>query len=286
MSESVKSGSVVEIPVEDILPPREDIRQVMDEEKFAELVESIRKLGILNPLIVRPVEDGKYEIVAGHRRYLAARALDMKTVPCIIRSFTNLDTMIARIHENIVREDMNPADIALLVVRLRDEGAYSFEEIGEIFGKSYTWARTFYVVGKADPEILEALRNGEITHNHAYTLMEHPDRERRLYFLHILRESGGSVKALKMWIKQDLGTLEATKEVQPVRKVSDEAPYLRDVRGRCAVCWEEEVLDKMYRVQMCPECFTEFMKQVRALHANAPRVLEHEIPEERREIVE
>ena len=286
MPEKEREGSVVKLKIDKLAPPKMDIRKVMDEEKFIELMDSIRRLGILNPLIVRPLEDGRYEIIAGHRRYLAAKALGLEEVPCIIRAYGDLDTIIARIHENVIREDMNPADIAELVRRLRDESAYSYQEIGEFFGKGESWARTYYLIGGADPEILEALREGHITPSHAATLMEHPDREKRLYYLHILKESGGSVKALKMWIKQDMGLQESIRETQPVAKISDEKPYLRDIRGRCAVCWEEEVLDRMYRVQMCPECFSAFMRETKKLHTQEPRVLDHEIPEERRGSVE
>jgi len=277
-----KEGAVVEIPLEDLLEPSRDVRQTMDEEALLELADSIKRLGILNPLIVRPVEDGKYEIVAGHRRYIAAHIAGLEKVPCIVRNYNELDTMIARIHENVKREDLNPADTALLVKKMRDDHAYSYEEIGEFFGKSGTWAAKFYKIGGADPEILDALRQGQITPSHVDALMDHPSREKRLYFLKILLDAGGSVKAVRMWVAQDLGYQEQIKELQPTRKVADEKPYLRDIKGRCASCWQETYLDQMYRVLLCPECYEVFMNEIRQLHSQNPRVMDYEIPEERR----
>lgn len=286
MSGKEKEGSVVNLPIDALELPQRDVRYHLDEEALLELADSIKRLGVLNPIIVRPLENGKYEIVAGRRRYLASRIAGLEKVPCIIRRYNELDTIVARIHENVKREDLNPADIAQLVKEMRDNHAYSFEEIGDFFGKSGSWAAKFYKIGSADPEILDALREGLISPSHADALMEHPSREKRLYFLKILLEAGGTAKAVRMWVAQDLGYQEQIKELQPTRKVSDEKPYLRDIKGRCASCWQETYLDQMYRVLLCPECYEVFMNEIRQLHANNPRVADYEIPEERRKCEE
>ncbi|RLG91231.1 chromosome partitioning protein ParB, partial [Candidatus Bathyarchaeota archaeon] len=88
------------ISIEKLIEPKEELRSVLVKENLEELAESIKELGILEPLIVRPVED-KYEVVAGHRRLLAAKIAELKEVPCVIKEMTDKQVLLERLHENL-----------------------------------------------------------------------------------------------------------------------------------------------------------------------------------------
>jgi len=122
------------IPIDRLIEPKEELRSVLVKENLEELAESIKELGILEPLIVRPVED-KYEIVAGHRRFLAAQMVELKEVPCIVKELNDRQVLLERLHENLKREELNVVDQAALIHKLWDREGLSYKQIGDLFGK-------------------------------------------------------------------------------------------------------------------------------------------------------
>jgi len=254
---------VKQIPIEKIVEPKEELRSVIVKENLEELAESIRNVGILEPLIVRP--DGeKFEIVAGHRRFLAAQMAELKEVPCIVKDLDDKGVLIERLHENLKREELNPVDQAALIYKLRTEGGLTNKEIAQIFGKSEGWVYDTERVHYCDPEIKEALRAGHIKKSHAWTLMKHKDRERRLYFLKLCIENGASPKTLDLWIRDDLGTLEYAKVAQPVQRITEMRPEVHKVMMRCAICDESVPADALYVIHVCEKCYKVLMEQKQA----------------------
>ena len=248
------------ISIEELIEPKEELRSVLVKENLEELAESIKELGILEPLIVRPIED-KYEIVAGHRRFLAAQIAELKEVPCVIKEMTDKQVLLERLHENLKREELNVVDQAALIHKLRTEGGYSHKEIAEMFGKSEGWVYDTERIHYADQEIKDALIAGHIKKSHAYMLMKHPDKERRLYFLKLCIENGASPKTLDIWIRDDLGTLQYMKKVQPVQTLSDLRPEVHKVMLSCAICNNQVPSDAMYIVHLCKDCYETLMQQ-------------------------
>ncbi|RKX60785.1 MAG: hypothetical protein DRP29_01925, partial [Thermodesulfobacteriota bacterium] len=117
---------VKEIEISKIEEPKEALRSYFTQEALEELKESIAREGLLQPLLVRPVGD-KYEIVAGHRRFIAIKELGWEKVPCIVKEMDDTETLIKRIHENIKREDIDPVDLAEIIHKLYDRGGYTFK---------------------------------------------------------------------------------------------------------------------------------------------------------------
>ena len=253
---------VREIPIEEIIEPKEELRSFIVKENLEELAESIKEQGILQPLIVRPI-NGKYEIVAGHRRYLAAKMVGLTKLPCIVKELSDRDTLIQRIHENLKREELNIIDQINLIHKLWDREGMSYKEIGEIFGKSESWARDLHRLYYCDEEIKDALAAGHIKKTHAYMLMKHPDRERRLYFLKLCIENGASPRTLDMWIRDDLGVLHTLKEANPIQKITDIRKGAETVMFTCALCNGQAPGDSMYVVHLCPQCYQTLMEAKR-----------------------
>ena len=245
---------IKEIEISKIEEPREAIRSYFTKEALEELKESIDREGLLQPIIVRPSGD-KYEIVAGHRRYLACKELGWEKIPCIVKELSDEEVLIQRIHENIKREELNIMDQVEIVHRLREGVGYSYKDIGEIFGKSETWAREMDRLWYCDEAIKEALRAGHIKKSHAYVLMKHPDPERRYYFLKLCIENGASPHTLDLWIRDDLGVLESLKLAKSVQTIADLRRGAETVMFTCALCSGKAPGDSMYVVHLCPKCY-------------------------------
>ena len=127
--------SVREIPIEKIDPNKEQPRQNFDKEALEELAQSIKSNGLLTPILV--VEHkGRYQIVAGERRFRASRLANLETVPCIVRDLTDEQIQQAALIENIQREDLNPLEEAEALQNLINRFHYSQEQLSEILGKS------------------------------------------------------------------------------------------------------------------------------------------------------
>ena len=160
-----------EIDMNDIQPDRTQPRQTFDEESLNELADSIRENGILQPILVRPVSETAYKIVAGERRFRAARKAGLKTIPCIVRNLTDKEASLFALVENLQREDLNPVEEALGYKRLMDENGYTQEEVAKKVGKSRpVIANSIRLLGLPE-DALNLLKNGKITAGHAKAIL-------------------------------------------------------------------------------------------------------------------
>ena len=253
---------VREIPLDQLTLPEREARAVVSEEGLEELADSIRRLGVMNPITVRPKGD-KFEIVAGVRRYLAAQRAGLEKVPCIVRDLNELDFTVAQIHENIKREELSEIDQGLIIRRLREEGGLTYAQIAKMWGKSETHVRNLDKLPDCDQEIQEALRAGHIKYSHALEIMRHPDRERRLWFLKYTIENGASPRTLNAMIRDDMGMYETIKDVVPVQKLTDAKPHLREIYGRCAFCDKRVIVEQLMVIHLCFDCYNAFMESRR-----------------------
>lgn len=146
-------------------------REHFDQEKLLELAESIKSTdGLLQPIVVRPLSDGKYEIVAGERRWRAAQLAGLGEVSCLVSAYTNEQTLQASIIENISRTDLNPIEEARAYQRLIDEFHYLHEEVAASIGKSRTSITNSLRLLKLHPRVQTLLINGQISEGHGKIL--------------------------------------------------------------------------------------------------------------------
>ena len=146
--------------------PRRDIR----EEGIKELAESIKEKGILQPIIVRRVDEG-YEIVAGERRWRAAKLAGMKEIPVIIKDLSDEEALELSLIENIQREDLNPLDLAHAYKRLIEEFGFTQEELARRLGKERSTITNYLRLLKLPEDVKERIRDGSISQSHARTLL-------------------------------------------------------------------------------------------------------------------
>lgn len=198
--ENAENTGAVEVRISEIEPNRDQPRKHFDETALNELSESIRQHGLIQPLLVRPLIGGGYQIIAGERRWRASRMAGLKTVPVVIREMDEMEAMELALIENLQREDLNPVEEALGYKSLMDTFSMTQEQVSEKVGKSRpAVANALRLLSLKDYES-EALAAGKITSGHARTLLSINDNEARKAALK-MAENGCSVRELEAFAK-------------------------------------------------------------------------------------
>lgn len=152
-------------------PGKYQPRQAINQETLAELAESIKAQGVLQPILARPIADGNYEIVAGERRWRAAQLAGLDTVPVIVHDLSNQQVVAVALIENIQREDLNAIDAAVGLQRLIDEFGMTHKDVAEAVGKSRaTVTNLLRLLGLADA-VKRMLQDGSLEMGHARALI-------------------------------------------------------------------------------------------------------------------
>ena len=170
-NETEDGGSTVTINISEIEPNHDQPRREFDEEKLNQLAESIKTHGLIQPILVKPLFGGGYEIVAGERRYRACQLAGITEVPVTIRELTDRETMEIALIENLQREDLNPIEEALGYKTLMDEHDLSQEAVAEAVGKSRpAVANTLRLLNLPD-SVTEMVKSGKLSAGHARAIL-------------------------------------------------------------------------------------------------------------------
>jgi ParB family transcriptional regulator, chromosome partitioning protein len=163
-------GAIVECPLNQLVPNEEQPRQGFDESKLRELTESVRTRGVIHPLIVRQ-HNGGYQIVAGERRWRAAKLAGLGTVPVIVRELTDAEGLELALIENIQREDLNPLEEAEAYRHLINEHGLTQEELSKRVGKQRSSVTNLLRLLKLPKEVRRFLITGQISMGHARAIL-------------------------------------------------------------------------------------------------------------------
>lgn len=198
---TVETKQAVELRLSQIVPNRDQPRKVFDDTALRELSESIKMHGLIQPLLVRPLSDGSYQIVAGERRWRASRLAGLEKVPVVIKEMSDSEVCELALIENLQREDLNPIEEAEGYKTLMDTYSLTQEQVAERVGKSRSAvANALRLIGLNSAE-KEALQKGEITAGHARALLSIPDKELRRQAFE-LAKTGASVREIERISKQ------------------------------------------------------------------------------------
>ena len=199
-----EGGSTVQVlPLSEVRPNPEQPRQIFSEEALAELAESIRAQGVLQPILVRPTGaagEGKYEIVAGERRWRASQLAGQKTIPAMVREMSAEQALAIALIENLQREDLNPMEEAAGFRELRDRFGLSQEEISARVGKSRSAVANTLRLFNLPAEVQEDLYSGRMTQGHARPLLAVDNPEVVLQLRQYILDQGPSVREVESWI--------------------------------------------------------------------------------------
>ena len=170
------NGGIRQLPLDLLEPGPFQPRRSMDQGALQELADSIRARGILQPLLVRPHPgaDGRFEIIAGERRWRAAAQAGLHEVPVLVRALDNSDAMAAALVENLQRQDLNPLEEAEGYQQLLDEFGLTQETLAQAVGKSRSHIANMLRLLNLPPAIKQAVLAGDVTAGHARALLSHP----------------------------------------------------------------------------------------------------------------
>ena len=189
--------SIQEIPVGDLDTNPDQPRQTFDDESIAQLADSIRDQGVLQPLLVVPFNGGRYRIIAGERRYRAGRLAGLETLPCIVKDIDVVRQMEIALIENLQREDLNPLEAAKGIQALMKQCGYTQEKVSTRLGKSRPAVANLLRMLTLPDEVTEMVRDGLLTAGHARVLAGLNSREEQIRLAHLAANEGMSVRRLE-----------------------------------------------------------------------------------------
>ena len=165
-----------DIPVSSITANRRQPRSRFDEEAMAALTASVRELGVLQPVLVRAMGNGSYELIAGERRWRAARRAGLATIPAIVRTADDTSSLEQALVENVQREDLSPMDEAAAYQQLIEDFHLTHDELAARVGKSRAAISNTLRLFQLPPAVQRMLADGQLTAGHARALLTTPDR--------------------------------------------------------------------------------------------------------------
>lgn len=216
-SDALSDGGSVMLSISEIEPDRGQPRTKFTEEALAELEASIREFGVLQPLLVRPMSDGSYKIVAGERRYRAARRAELKEVPVIIKSLTDAEAAAIALIENLQREDLNPIEEAAGIKKLIEEYGYTQEEASEKLSKSRPAIANALRLLMLPQDVSKLVEEGKLSAGHARALLGLEDEKLISDVAKEIVEKQLSVRQTEQLVK----ALKKPKKTAAVKKTRD-----------------------------------------------------------------
>jgi ParB family chromosome partitioning protein len=177
-----RSHGIRNVPVDRIDPNPEQPRMTFDETSLKELAASVTEHGVLQPVLVRPAAEGRYQLIAGERRWRASKIAGLRVIPALIEEIDDDTALEISIIENLQREDLPPLDEALMYERMTSEHGYSLRKLAQKLGKDKGYIENRLRLADAPPEIKQLVSLRKDTLSHAYELMkvEDPRKRRRL----------------------------------------------------------------------------------------------------------
>jgi ParB family chromosome partitioning protein len=195
------SGAFQELAVTAIKPNRFQPREHFDEEALAALADSIREVGLLQPVLVREV-DGGYELIAGERRLRAARRVGLQTVPALVRTTDDAAALEEALVENVHREDLNPLEEAAAYQQLIEDFSLTHEEVAARVGRSRVAITNTLRLMQLPPSILKLIQEGKLKEGHARALLGTPDRSFQEQLARRAVAEGLSVRAIEEAVRE------------------------------------------------------------------------------------
>jgi len=245
---------IAEVDLALIDEPKAMARLEIDPAAVEELAKSISEIGLLQPIVLRE-DGGRYEIIAGHRRFLAHRKLELPAIKAIIKTMSDQDAIIARATENLARVDLTPLEEATIYADLINAHGMSLEQVGQKMGKTPGTIKRRMDLLKMSPQLQKAVHAGQISMSAAEELWPISNETDLEYYLLFAIENGCTKEVARQWCKQWKDT--QRHQADPgadgggVTSPFEPRPYYI----ACDLCNGPGEMDKMVRLAICPECY-------------------------------
>ena len=200
--EEIASTSAVKLKIMDIEPNRDQPRKIFDEDALAELADSIAKHGVIQPLLVRPMPDGSYQLVAGERRWRASRMAGLTEVPVVIKELSDDEAMALALIENLQREDLNAIEEAQGIKALMDTLSLTQDEAAERVGKSRPAVANALRLLTLPDSVIALVSDGKLSPGHARALLGFKDEQDIIETADLIIEKGLTVRDVEKLVKK------------------------------------------------------------------------------------
>ncbi len=235
------SSSINEVPVEKIKANPNQPRREFSETSLEELAESIRQIGIIQPITLRQMEDGTYQIIAGERRWRASQMAGLNSVPAYVRTADDEKMMQMALVENIQREDLNAIEIALAYQNLIEQYHLTQDKLSEKIGKNRATIANYLRLLKLPAQVQMALRNKEVDQGHARALLGLDKPTLQVKLFNEIKEKGYSVRQVEDMVKA-INNGETVKSGRHTMKAKNRLPEeYNELKNRLAEVFRTKV---------------------------------------------
>lgn len=250
----MKEGQIQLIKMDMIDRPVKVARELIDPEKVRELAESIREVGLLEPVILRP-SNGRYEMVAGDRRYLAHKLLGEKQIKAIVRELDDRETVVIRGIENLQRVDLTPSEEARVYLALKEDGGLSANEICRRTGKTLMTIRRYLNFSQCPDWVRIAVDRKQISLSALETLQEIVDPDAFKYHFEMAAANGVTEKVARLWVDDHLKSMSGSfyNEVGSIPPDNLCEPS-KPVFMTCEVCLNPVEIKVVSNLVVCRDC--------------------------------
>jgi ParB family chromosome partitioning protein len=209
-----KEENSIEIEISKIKPNAYQPRRNFDEEKLQELVKSIKEHGVVQPIMVRPVSEGRYELVVGERRLRACQRLKLDSIPAVIKELTEQQMIEIALIENIQRHDLNPVEEARAYKRLMEEFDLTQEQVAERVGKSRPLIANMTRLLNLPQDVLDILARGDLSIGHVRPLLALAEKDKQIILAQQMIDKNMSVRLAEKYVQEKLDkhTIKSNKE--------------------------------------------------------------------------
>lgn len=236
------NGKLREIRITDVVPNSRQPRKVMDEDKLVELAESIKEHGVVQPIVVRPVGGGDYELIAGERRWRACLRLGMEKIPAVIKEYGDLEASAVALIENIQRENLNPLEEAMAYKMLMDDFGLTQEDVSRRVGKSRPFVGNMVRLLSLPHDIKNMLNDGKLTAGHARAVLGLEDEKHQLRMAQKIIDKQLNVRQVEKMVKT------ITENQRKERKALRKTFVIKELEGQM-----QNTLATRVRIKKSPE---------------------------------
>lgn len=225
-ADTTQGAVLSEVPVSAVSPNPNQPRVHFDEESLTELSASITEMGVLQPILVRPLPDGAFELIAGERRWRAAQRAGLTTIPAVIRLTDDVSSVEQALVENLHRQDLTALEEAAAFQQLLDEFGLTHDQVATRVGKSRSAITNSIRLLGLPPAVQHLLADGQLSAGHARALLGTPDRSRQEQLAREAAAGGWSVRMVEDAVRADMAVIDGTGETD-----ADDAPVAEPVDG-------------------------------------------------------
>jgi len=228
--EKIKVG-VVAIPIKQIITNPYQPRTNFSDENIGELAESIKNLGIVQPITVRKIENDKFQLIAGERRLRASNKIGLKTIPSFIKNSSDEEMLEIALVENIQRKDLDPIEIALSIKRLIDELSLTQEQLSRKLGKKRSTISNYIRLLRLDPIIQTGIRDGFLSMGHGRSIINIDDKNIQLKIYKEIIRKELSVRKTESLVSKIKENKKDKKPLGIKNKFTDDEKYFSKILG-------------------------------------------------------